>query len=377
MELPMGLGHSLSKDKMAALYREKFKAYKNLSALVALACALFGLSLWVWDYAVDPVNASNTIYLRVLLMLCIAPLSIYIFSDRWHEIHIPFFLFVIVVSESIFVLILNHLDNGHAYGSGAFIYWFLFIPIMGAVFPLRTNLIALSTIPFPPLIMYHFGYAPNLPVLLHMVYSASSFIVVAVIVFLSNRLILRLLITQDHLTKARDKAVELAHTDPLTGINNRRAFFINAEKSLAHARRYKQPTAVVMLDIDHFKKVNDSFGHAVGDDVIKSITDLCQNTFREVDIIGRMGGEEFAFVLVGASIEDAMLVTERLRINIEESKVMADGKIISVTASFGVTQYRGDIQTIDTLLAEADVALYKAKSTGRNKVVVFTSGQDN
>ncbi len=367
--LPSSLRIGLPKSKLASLYQKKFEAYRTLSTLSALACAFLGLSLLSWDYAVDPAHVADTVLLRFLLGASILPLGVYIHLARWRAYELPVFTAVIIISEMIFVLTMNQLDNGHALGSGAFIYWFLFVPIMGAGFSLRTNIFALFVIPFPPLIMYLAGYAPNLPVAVHIVYSVFSFIVVSFVVFLSNRLIINLLVMQEDLAAARDKAVALAHTDPLTGVNNRRAFFLNAAKALAHARRYKQPLSVVMLDIDHFKVVNDTHGHAAGDEVLKKIAGLCQQAFREVDIIGRMGGEEFAVLLVGASGEDALPVIERLRINIVNARTLTDGKQVSVTASFGISEYERGDQTIEKLLSKADDALYIAKKQGRNRVI--------
>lgn len=161
-----------------------------------------------------------------------------------------------------------------------------------------------------------------------------------------------------------------AYTDYLTGLNNRRSFIEKTEIELYRKERYGRELSLIMFDIDYFKLINDKYGHNVGDLVLKEIANICRLVLREIDIIGRIGGEEFAILLPETGIKEAVMVAERLRIAIENAKVIAFDKEIKFAASFGVTVTNNSNKTINELLNQADTALYKAKNSGRNKVVV-------
>ena len=159
----------------------------------------------------------------------------------------------------------------------------------------------------------------------------------------------------------------LATTDSLTGVMNRRAFFEAAETEAVRARRYGRPLTVVMLDIDHFKSINDRFGHAVGDDTIRLATSICQRTVRQQDLVGRLGGEEFAILLVEADVTEAMQCAERLRTAIEAEPIGAKDQSIHMTVSLGIAAMTPRHESVDAILHDADEALYRAKSCGRNR----------
>ncbi len=162
----------------------------------------------------------------------------------------------------------------------------------------------------------------------------------------------------------------LAATDVLTGIPNRRAFTQSFQAKLADAAETGHPFSLIMLDIDHFKKVNDTYGHASGDDVLKAVAKRLSDTLREEDVVGRVGGEEFAVLLDGADTSLGKTVAERLRVAIERQPVECrNGRTISVTSSFGGVTTRGrKPPDPDDLLSAADKALYHSKETGRNRV---------
>jgi diguanylate cyclase (GGDEF)-like protein len=125
-----------------------------------------------------------------------------------------------------------------------------------------------------------------------------------------------------------------------------------------------------MLDIDFFKKINDTYGHNIGDLVLQKIADLSRTILRDIDIIGRIGGEEFAILLPETNIEDAIIVAERLRVEISNASVILENAEVTFTSSFGVVS--ASKSNIDELLIKADKALYKAKESGRNKVCTFS-----
>ena len=162
----------------------------------------------------------------------------------------------------------------------------------------------------------------------------------------------------------------LAITDPLTGLHNRRHFFELAEHEFDRVRRYKHPLSAIMLDFDHFKKVNDTYGHAVGDQVLQTVAVRCRENLREVDILGRYGGEEFAILLPETASPVAQQTAERLRQCVAEASVLTDGGPVAVTISLGVAGLTPDTPDLASLLDHADSAMYVAKQAGRNRVVV-------
>jgi diguanylate cyclase (GGDEF)-like protein len=162
-----------------------------------------------------------------------------------------------------------------------------------------------------------------------------------------------------------------ARTDHLTGVSNRGYFMELAEHELRRSVRYGTPLTVFMMDIDFFKQINDRYGHKVGDTVLKKLTEVCLEALREVDILGRMGGEEFAIILPETVIGEGAEVAERLRKTIAETAIpMEAGLPLHCTVSIGVTTLASMDDNIDVLLNLADKALYEAKNAGRNKVCV-------
>ena len=178
------------------------------------------------------------------------------------------------------------------------------------------------------------------------------------------------------------KLALLANRDELTGISNRRHFYERGELELKRAQRYQQPLAVLMLDADHFKAVNDNYGHDVGDLVLKSLANTLIYTLRETDVFGRIGGEEFAVVLTQTAQTVALEVAERLRHELEQIRVpvqashqyaseQAKSESVGITVSIGLVMLDNSDQQLDDLLKKADLALYQAKAQGRNRVVQY------
>ena len=172
--------------------------------------------------------------------------------------------------------------------------------------------------------------------------------------------------------KMRAKLLEMAVTDELTGLSNRRSFSDQLEQEYHRVVRYKHPSCVLMLDLDHFKKVNDAHGHAAGDRVLREFAALLMQSVRKADIPARIGGEEFAVLLPETELEAAGLLAERIRRRLEQLIISEDGVQITITVSIGVTQIKDQDPNADTAMVRADRALYQAKEAGRNQVNATT-----
>lgn len=164
-----------------------------------------------------------------------------------------------------------------------------------------------------------------------------------------------------------------ATVDSLTGVLGRRSFKEEGARAISLAKRHDHPLACVCFDVDHFKKINDTFGHAGGDKALIAVTKACMALLRQSDLIGRLGGEEFAILLPYADREGALEVAEKLRSAISHIRIDVDGSPIAVTASFGVAVLDGAIGDIDTLLDNADSAVYAAKNAGRDRCHFYGS----
>jgi two-component system, cell cycle response regulator len=173
-------------------------------------------------------------------------------------------------------------------------------------------------------------------------------------------------------TKTENARLEvLAHTDALTQTLNRRALTARLSSELERARRYESVLSLLMIDLDHFKDVNDTYGHLVGDDVLRETAGLLQQTIRSVDVVARYGGEEFVIVLPETPLSGAVTFAERIRVLIEKHPFRngSEGGSLQITASVGVAVFPSEgVDTVDELLSKADEALYRAKADGRNKV---------
>ncbi len=186
---------------------------------------------------------------------------------------------------------------------------------------------------------------------------------------------------EEALRAARQRAEELAFIDELTGLHNRRAFFNTGDQLLRHATRDELPLALIMFDLDHFKQINDRHGHAQGDHVLQAVADILRRLLRDADLCARLGGEEFAVLLMHAGRKEALLLAERLRTAIAalsqplpDSNGGGSGHALRCSASFGVVTCQGGRQALDLLLSKADHAMYAAKQAGRNRIYLAGEG---
>jgi diguanylate cyclase (GGDEF)-like protein/PAS domain S-box-containing protein len=193
-----------------------------------------------------------------------------------------------------------------------------------------------------------------------------------------GKIVSMLSVTRD-ITEKKSLLHELekqAHIDYLTGVNNRRYFMQQAELELARTKRYNTHLSILTMDIDLFKQVNDNYGHKVGDQVLKKLAAICSEALREIDIIGRVGGEEFAILLPETDKTNALDAAERLRAAIADNLIpIENGLPIRMTVSIGVASLTSNDDNLDVLLSQSDEALYEAKKSGRNKVCCYTENK--
>lgn len=178
-------------------------------------------------------------------------------------------------------------------------------------------------------------------------------------------------IYQSQLKEARDRLSEASNRDGLTGVYNRRYLEQALAKEFARVKRYEGALSLIMVDIDHFKRVNDERGHLAGDEVIRRTAEILSSCIRESDTLGRYGGEEFAVLLPHTKLDGAVVLAERLRKCIAGHTVTFGNQTIPVTISVGVAELLPDTPSYEQLIQDADTALYRSKDGGRNQVTAF------
>lgn len=189
-------------------------------------------------------------------------------------------------------------------------------------------------------------------------------LIVVFLYFMTWKLVKRLDETQKKLKK-------IAVTDELTGLRNRRYIMGQVEKEHQRSVRSGEPLSLIVLDIDHFKRVNDTYGHAFGDVVLKAVADCMRESLRSYDLLGRIGGEEFLIASPGSTLDDAAGLAQRILDRIRREKIAGNGRTVSVTMSAGVTQFGEQDAEPDVLFTRADAALYLAKQQGRDRVIAL------
>lgn len=288
---------------------------------------------------------------------------------RWRQVLYPQYAFLALVYNLIFLHLQYYgIENSLFYlflitagfsagGVGAFSY----IKWLGPTFVLFAI--------FPQIAFYFLQSNPGSWLL--------GFAMVIFLLFMSNvclamnRDVIKNLRLTYELEEARDKAETMALTDELTGLFNRRAIYELGETMLANGQRYGNPVSIIMLDIDHFKRINDKYGHYIGDKAIKSVADHILKAVRRSDISARIGGEEFCVILPETNAVAAGELAERLRLSIEKSGMEFEGKRIKLTISIGVAEYDEECRSFEQLLRKVDQAMYSAKQAGRNRIVVI------
>lgn len=200
----------------------------------------------------------------------------------------------------------------------------------------------------------------------HLIYQSVIFVNMIEVIFVLTLFV-------NHIERNELKLYHQAQTDPLTGIANRRHFFEQVEIELDVARSLKRPYSIVMFDLDHFKQVNDTYGHQAGDQCLVEVIKRVNETIRDTDFVARIGGEEFVIAMPETMLNEANSIAERIRININKTPVKLEDNLqtINCSASFGIAHLTSEACSTKALLINADKALYQAKTNGRNRVQLF------
>lgn len=170
---------------------------------------------------------------------------------------------------------------------------------------------------------------------------------------------------------AHELLESMSQEDYLTGVFNRRHLEDTAAKEFSLAKRHKFPVSIMILDVDHFKKINDSRGHLIGDQVLIELTQCIYEIIRKTDLLGRYGGEEFVLFMPHTALKDAVMLAERIRQAIADHKFVSDQEGLHATISLGVAGLTAQTHKLEDLILNADLALYRAKEQGRNRVAVY------
>jgi diguanylate cyclase (GGDEF)-like protein len=336
--------------------QKQFEDNKNLTILLFIINAFLGPSLWLWDFTTDPIGAENTVLLRLsfFFVFVLPGLAFIVFN----HVRLLFIisLLTIMMTEFIFIIILNNLDGGMTYGIGGFMYFLFFGALLFQGFPLIHNFIYSFVITAFPYLLGIVGIAENFQ---YDHYGALLWPATMTAIFVQ----IGTSLNYSYRYELEQKLLTSSITDSLTQVYNR-----NKIKEVLNTlyARYKRDGAIfglLIFDIDLFKKVNDKYGHSIGDDVLVDFCNTLKGQLREIDILGRLGGEEFILVVEKIEQENIYFLAEKIRKNIEAHKF---AKGITVTTSIGASIINSQ-DSIESLIARADEALYKSKESGRNK----------
>jgi len=342
--------------------QKKLEDHRSFGVAMFSLFACLGTTLWAWDYVTDPVGARNMVGLRLCFLLFIV-IAFAFKHVRSRRILAFISMGATLLAEVIFVEILNRLNTGMTYGIGGFMF-FMFMPlVLFQGFSLRLNLSYTFVAAVIPHLLAAINFAHGFQ---NMHYAVLIWPTAVMTMLVQFAFALNYLIRYES-----ESALELAsNTDPMTGASNRRHFMPLLRQELIRGHRFNHRASLLMLDIDHFKKINDSYGHPTGDLVICTLADVCRKASRETDVVARLGGEEFAIMLPATSIQNALVVAERVRAAVENTLVKSLGDMeFRFTVSIGVAEQQQEDKSEESLIGIADTALYQAKTSGRNRVV--------
>lgn len=341
----------------------RFGEYRQYAIAMGCAAVALCLGLWLRDFANDPLGARHTVGIRIVMAAGVATYVLALWLPVRRGLKLATGYLAIVVIEFSVLAIWGRLATGYSGGFAGYLYIYLLTPLVLLPFSYRESVGALLLVGIVPNLQVLAGMAPGFPTASFNALVWPAFVVTAFAQRQFDRLFRRLFVSQRELAG-------LARQDPLTGLGNRRDFMERAAVMHAAARRYGRELCVLMIDIDHFKRVNDSHGHAAGDDVLRHLAVVLSLQLRGTDLCGRIGGEEFVVLLVETGADGGLQVAERIRAATAAAAVPSEHAphALHITISVGVAALPDSADTLEELLRQADGALYRAKADGRNCV---------
>jgi diguanylate cyclase (GGDEF)-like protein len=353
----------LSKEELARLAAVRFDEYRRVTRWVVIAFSVLVMVLWAWDWSFDPASASNTLSLRiagsVALLIPIISMNRKFGITASGVVLYGVILFIMVI----YTLILGLMHNGFVIGLGGYLYIFLGSVLLGLPFSFTLNAVGTAIVTFAPHVIGAL-IRPEFPHALYMTLIWPAGFICVFFHWAAGKMILERL-------HYRAEIETLAMEDPLTGLLNRRALRHDYIRARGLAARGNAQLSLIMLDVDHFKSINDLYGHAAGDVVLRELANIMKKTFRTSDSLARIGGEEFVCLMPATALDEAVATGERLRNAVELARIGINDKNdtkLSFTVSIGVTE-ADPMENLEHLLDRADQAMYLAKSGGRNRLV--------
>ncbi|EPN6605987.1 GGDEF domain-containing protein [Providencia rettgeri] len=361
----------LSRLELSSDYlNKKFNDHRLYTVAILLILIPLGLAEGVFDYKSHPEIKSELLQLRLYFILLVIPAWIILKSSSL-KLVTAIILVTLVFSAYLGIRIIEHTgeDLVTTVSNVALYPFFIFFVLIG--FSIYIQIFFLTVALSYVFLTENHGVLDELIQNVYFQISVQSSV---------SALFIMLVFSWSYyhrynLQLALEKS---SQTDPLTGVANRRYFDSKLKSEASRSARSSSDCALILLDIDHFKRINDTFGHPTGDRVICALADLCVNQSREIDLVARLGGEEFAVILPDTNITDAKNLAERIRKHVEDISVTGDaGEIVKWTISLGVSslpesrssRYTTEI-VMEMFIKKADNALYEAKRKGRNQTVL-------
>ncbi len=340
---------------------KKFDDFRTFTIAQFVAGSCFGLLTWTSDYVIDPVAEMGTIIPHVMAIVP-AILWTALRKSRNYKLLETIAVLCPLPIDVTGVFIFDRLHGGAPYEPAGLLLFLLFGIIAYQGFSLVINIIYTTcVISIPHIVALLFGI-DHFPHLRFAVFAwpAAAMTIIGQTMFALDyyrRHQLQLQLERE------------SQTDPLTGVHNRRYFTPLLEMEVNRARRLHHPLSLLIFDIDHFKAINDTYGHSCGDAVIQACADLCRRDLRAIDVVARLGGEEFAILLPGTDLRQAVSVADRVRTSIQDAAMQIGANApVRITVSVGAAECGGGLGTASDFLKRADDQLYRAKGGGRNRV---------
>lgn len=352
----------------SAYLQRKFLAYRSQTSLLIALTALLGASEWVLDYMNEAATATNLAWLRLAFVWMVIP-AWGVWRTSNHTVAALISVIALVLAQFHDIAILKTQSGGLTAAVMSSVFYPMVAVLLCLGFSLFVNWAALALVSASPFLLATTGWLGNFPYQLYgmVIWPTSIFLAFICVAFAFG----------DRRRHLLEKALEDAsNTDPLTGMANRRHFQHLLQRETSRFLRTSHPCTLLMLDIDHFKRINDTFGHPTGDRAIQALANICSNTSRDVDVLARIGGEEFVILMPETSLDGSAHLAERIRLQVQELKLRSDsGQEFQWTVSIGIASLELPAQTGkdaaalgEQLMARADAALYYAKGAGRNQV---------